>query len=429
VKLPASNSSQANQLEADACAAVRRGDHPAALTAFKRAVEADPKFMRARLELAAGYMASGMGDWALEVLRQAVASDPQSALARRGYVSALGSLHRTDDAIAACSEAVKITPDDPEANSALGSLLLLQKRYSEALPYLEVAARNDISPSGQARLGSAYLWAGQIEKGTVILQKIADANSNPMMLNDIAYDFAEANADLGKALEYAQHAVTEVEEESRDIDLSNLLTDDLACVQKLGYFWDTLGWVHFRLGHLDLAESYIRASWVLSQSALVGDHLGQIYEQQKKTEKAVHVYRLALAAPDANASTGSADDTRQRLEHLTGEKVAPKWPGAESSASELGELRSVKLKQLVPGSARAEFFLLFSPGPKVEDVKFISGSEELQSIDQVLSDANFQVAFPEGSSSRLLRRAIVTCSSDTGCEAVLLTPDSVTSVD
>jgi len=188
--------------------------------------------MRARLELAAGYMASGMGDWALEVLRQAVASDPQSALARRGYVSALGSLHRTDDAIAACREAVKITPDDPEANSALGSLLLLQKRYSEALPYLEVAARNDISPSGQARLGSAYLWAGQIEKGTVILQKIADANSNPMMLNDIAYDFAEANADLGKALEYAQHAVTEVEEESRDIDLSNLLTDDLACVQK-----------------------------------------------------------------------------------------------------------------------------------------------------------------------------------------------------
>jgi hypothetical protein len=67
------------------------------------------------------------------------------------------------------------------------------------------------------------------------------------------------------------------------------------------------------------------------------------------------MYRLALAAPDAKASTGSAG-TRLRLEHLTGEKVAPKGPGEEASASELGELRSAKLKQLVPGSARAEFF-------------------------------------------------------------------------
>jgi tetratricopeptide (TPR) repeat protein len=261
VKLPASDSSQANQLEADAYAAVRRGDHPAALTAFKRAVEADPKFMRARLELAAGYMASGMGDSALKVLHQAVASDPQNALARRAYISALVSSHHTDEVIDASREVVKMAPDDPEANSGLGTLLMMQKRYSEAVPYLEVAARSDNSPGGQARLGSAYLRAGQIEKRTTILQKIADANPKAMMLNDIAYDFAEANAHLDKALEYAQHAVAEVEGESRDIDLSNLLTDDLACVQELAYFWDTLGWVHFRLGHLDLAESYIRASW------------------------------------------------------------------------------------------------------------------------------------------------------------------------
>ena len=142
--------------------------HPAALSAFKRAVEADPKFMRARLELAAGYMASGQGDSALDALRKAIESDPKQALARRAYASVLSALRRTDEAIDAFREALKITPDDPNANAALGTLLLEQKRYSEAVPYLETAARNDNSPGAQARLGSAYLRSGQIEKGTTI---------------------------------------------------------------------------------------------------------------------------------------------------------------------------------------------------------------------------------------------------------------------
>jgi hypothetical protein len=88
----------------------------------------------------------------------------------------------------------------------------------------------------------------------------------------------------------------------------------------------------------------------------------------------------------------------------------------------------VKLKRIVPGSATAEFFLLFSPGPKVQAVEFISGSEKLKPGVQALAAANFHVAFPEGSSARLVRRAILMCSNVTGCEAVLFTPDSVNSV-
>ena len=61
----------------------------------------------------------------------------------------------------------------------------------------------------------------------------------------------------------------------------------------------------------------------------------------------------------------------------------------------MSQIRSVKLKQVVPEYAPAEFFLLFGPGPKVEDVKFISGSEKLKLASDVLSNAKFQVAFPE----------------------------------
>jgi hypothetical protein len=169
---------------------------------------------------------------------------------------------------------------------------------------------------------------------------------------------------------------------------------------------------------------------LLSQSATVADHLGQIYERQEKPEKAVHIYRLALATPEARIPGPASDETRHRLEHLAGTKLPTRTalPRGDTSGTELSQLRSVKLKRLVPGSATAEFFLLFSPGPKLEDVQFISGSEKLRSLGQVLSEAKFEVAFPVGSSARLVRRAIVMCSNIVGCEAVLLTPDTVNSV-
>lgn len=428
--LPDSASSDANRLEAEARNTMISGDRTAAVGAFKRAVEADPKFTRAWIELGTAYLASGQTDSAFDALRKAIDSDTKQVVARKIYAFVLTSLRRTDAAIDAWRETVKIAPDDSDANSGLGALLLQQKRFGEALPYLETAAKNDTSEAAQLRLGSAYLQAGQIEKGAAILQKIAEANQKPVMLNDIGYFLADANASLPKALEYAQHAVDAQERESHDVELPDLLPEDLACTEKIGSFWDTLGWVHFRLGHLDQAEDYIHAAWLLQQKSVEADHLAQIYEQQKKTEKAAHMYRLALATPGAYPGD-SRDETRHRLEHLTGAH-APAATGlqhGDSGGTELSQLRTVKLKRLVPGTATAEFFLLFIPGPKLDDVKFISGSEKLKSAADALLQAEFQVAFPEGSTARLVRRALVMCSNDSGCNAVLLTPDSVHSVN
>jgi tetratricopeptide (TPR) repeat protein len=430
MKLPESDSSDANQREAEAVNAGLQGHRSAATSAYKRAVEVDPKFTRAWLELALDYLASGQSDPALDALRKAVESDPKQVVARQAYAFELTNLQRWDAAIDAWRETLKIIPDDTEVNTALGMLLMRQKRYVEAPPYLETAAKNADSPSAQLRLGAAYLHAGQIEKGTATLEKIVDADSRPGVWNDVAYELAEANASLPRALEYAQHAVDAQEKESHDVELSNLLPKDLACTWKIEMFWDTLGWAHFRLGHLDQAESYLHAAWLLSEGAVEADHLGQVYEQQKKTEKAIHMYRLALATPEADAPGGSWDDTRHRLEHLTGARAptATDLVREDPNGSELNGLRTVKLKRLVPGSAQAEFFLLFGPGPKVEDLHFISGSDKIRSAGRGLADANFQVAFPEHSSARLVRRGVLMCSSDSGCQAVLFTPNSVKSV-
>ena len=429
--LPDSDSSTANQLEADARNTVRLGDRAAAVSAFKRVVEVDPKFTRAWLELVTVYMALGQSDAALDALRKAIESDPKQLVTRKAYAFVLTGLRRADAAIDAWREAVKIAPDDPEANTGLGMWLMQQKRYGEALPCLETAAKTDRSPAAQSRLGAAYLQAGQIEKGRVILEKVVEADPGPEMWNDVGYELADANVSLPKALEYTQHAVDAQEMESHDADLSNLLPEDLVCTREIGMFWDSLGWVHFRLGHFDQAESYLHAAWLLSQGAVEADHLGQVYEQQKKTEKAIHMYRLALATPEAHSPGGSWDETRRRLEHLTGAKAptAMDLLRGDSNGSELSGLRTVKVKRLVQGPAEAEFFLIFGPGPKVEGLQFISGNNKLRSAGQTaLSQANFQVAFPEHSSARLVRRGILMCSSESGCQAVLFTPDSVKSV-
>ena len=271
--------------------------------------------------------------------------------------------------------------------------------------------------------------AGQTEKGTATLEKVVEIDGKPDTLNNTGYVLADANVDLPKALEYAQRAVDGQEKESHDVELSNLLPDDLICTQKIAYDWDTLGWAHFRSGHLAQAEDYLRAAWLLSQYSVNADHLGQVYEQEKKTEKADHMYRLALAAPDGREDL---DATRHRLERL-GRKPAGDLFHPDPIRDELSQMRTVKLKHLAPEQASAEFFLLFRPGAKhpdaeLEDVQFISGSEAMKPLGDALYDADFQLTFPEGSSAHLVRRAIVMCSKLSGCQAVLYTPDSVHSV-
>ncbi|MFZ1011303.1 MAG: tetratricopeptide repeat protein, partial [Candidatus Sulfotelmatobacter sp.] len=117
--LPPSLSPDATQLEGDGRNALGLGDRSAAMIAFKRAVELDPKFTRAWLMLGIVYMTSQQSESALDVFRKAIDSDPKQVVARRTYAIALGHLRRADAAVDAWREVLKIAPDDPRANREL----------------------------------------------------------------------------------------------------------------------------------------------------------------------------------------------------------------------------------------------------------------------------------------------------------------------
>lgn len=102
--------------------------------------------------------------------------------------------------------------------------------------------------------------------------------------------------------------------------LSDLKKDDLAYTSALAAYWDTLGWVYFRMEDVDKAVKYLSSAWTLSQSPPMGYHLGQVYSKQHRKEAAVHIYRMALYRSSSRTHATQSEeetDARSRLEHLS----------------------------------------------------------------------------------------------------------------
>jgi hypothetical protein len=96
---------------------------------------------------------------------------------------------------------------------------------------------------------------------------------------------------------------------------------------------------------------------------------------------------------------------------------------------DLGETRTFTIERIIKETSNADFFLLIGPGSKVEDVKFISGSEELKKGESALRKMNLKVPFPDDGPSRLVRRGILSCYPVTGCSFVLYNVGDVHSVN
>ena len=62
------------------------------------------------------------------------------------------------------------------------------------------------------------------------------------------------------------------------------------------------------------------------------------------------------------------------------------------------------------GKGSAQFFLLLSPA-KVEQVKFIKGSDGLKALSDVLEKTAVGMKFPATAEVRVVRRGVVTCGT------------------
>jgi tetratricopeptide (TPR) repeat protein len=411
-------------------AASKNGNYPVVEQLLKRVIEKEPKHKAARRQLAWALTAQQKYDAAIDVLVEQTKTNPFDDYSYNLLGQVYWRQQKYSEAEAAFRKQLEISPLDKTGHSNLGRLLVEWRKYKDAVPELESAI--SVNPEDEGlylALGRAYLNLGDTQKGTENFDKAVKLAPGPAVWNDAAYFMAVSNVGLERAQQYAESAVTDVATELRNVELENLTLENLRDMDTLSAYWDTLGWVHFQKGNLDLAERYVRAAWFISQHSEVGYHLGQIEEKRGRKEAALQAYSMASVAfrlvPEATES----------LERLVAanERQAVK----QKAARDLNAMRTIKLgpagKDLKDVS-EAQFYVVLVPGAarngQVAEVKFISGDEKLRPLATALKSANFNFVFPDDAATKVIRRGTLSCKSvGSECTFILMTPDSIMSLD
>jgi Flp pilus assembly protein TadD/transglutaminase-like putative cysteine protease len=413
----------ADELLEAGIAALNAGNVREAIPLLQHAVEIDPKSKQGWNDLGLAYLRLGQFDDAAAAFQKQISANPYDEHVYNYLGLTLQQQQKFPEAADAFRKQIAVNPLDPVAHAALGALFLAQHKYSEAVPELDKATV--LAPDNaelEVSLGQALLNTGEKDKAREAFEKGVELSQSPVVWNNVAYALAEHNLELDKAAQYAESAIAATAANLRNIELSRLSLDDLNQVASIGVYWDTLGWINFRKGDLDQAEHYVRAAWLLNQHGEVGDHLAQIYEKRGDKQQAARMYAEAIAAPH------SVPETRARLIVLLGGNAGIEELVAKNKP-ELSKIRIFPVGDLLKENARADFFVLLSPGekdPKIEAVKFISGSQDLRPFGEKLRALDFGPMFPDAAPAKLVRRGTLACSATTGsCTFTLTLPEDV----
>jgi tetratricopeptide (TPR) repeat protein len=128
----------------------------------------------------------------------------------------------------------------------------------------------------QFELGSAYERAGDRKSAErMFVDILARHPEHAATLNYLGYMWAESGTNLDRAAEMLNRAVKQE--------------------PKNGAYVDSLGWVYYQQGKLDLAEKYLTdAAHLLPRDATVHEHLGDVFAKRGDVHKALNLYREAL---------------------------------------------------------------------------------------------------------------------------------------
>jgi tetratricopeptide (TPR) repeat protein len=325
---------------------------------------------------------------------------------------------------------LEVTPLDQTAHSNLGQMLVEARKYKEAVPALERAL--SLAPEEEIlhiSIGRAYLALGEGPKAIAAFEEALKLSRTPLVLNNVAYYMAVEGAQLEKAQQYAESAVTTIATSLRNLEAGNLTIEDLNNVSSLAAYWDTLGWVYFQKGDLESAEKYIKASWAIQQHSEVGHHIGAVAEKRGKKDEAIRLYAQGAVAdrvrPEARESLLKLikPDTIETL--------------LQTAKKELPAYQMLMLGQLMPDAkapVEAEFYLLFAPdanrNAQTVDVKFIKGDESLKPLASQLKSIKYSLVFPDATPTKIVRRGTLRCVAKPGpCTFTMISPDMILSVD
>lgn len=399
--------------------AIEAGDGRGAVRAFRRVVELAPRHQYAWNNLGRAYLMLGKLDSAEVAFRKQIEINPFDQWAHNNLGLVLRREGRKNEAAAAFRKQIEVNPVDQYAYENLGRLLVDMHQDSAAASALEQAV--SVTPNDTALyvlLGSTYLRLNRGSDALGAFQRAVALSPTPEMWNNVAYSLAEQRVELDTAEVYARRAIDATEAILRDFSLEDAGMREVLAVNSLGSYWDTMGWIYFGRGELAKAERYVRAAWLLNERSLIGEHLGQIQVRLGKSSDAIHTYALAMHGMMPSPTL------RGRLVKQLGGSEREADRRIELARQESTKLKTVRLANALGEDVSGQVQLLIAPGPsaaRVEDVRVVSGSGRLERLKPAIRAAKVDVVLPEPDSSiKLVRNAIVTCSSTGGCALVMM---------
>jgi len=420
--------------------ALRQRDFQRAQELFEQVIASDPNYKGAHFDLGVALASRNNMPDAIEQFRKEEKISPENTRVYQilaGYLSVTG---KRDEAIEEWRKLLKVDPQNRTAASELAGLLYRTEKYPEAVSVLEEAVKNaPDSTSLKMQLGSVYVKAGANDKAVAVFKQVMEEKGDdPETLNEAAYTLADAKIDLDLAQEWAEKAVETLDERAQAAASSN--EAGLALTYFLSMTWDTLGWVYFEQGDLKQAEEYLRPAWLLGEEAVVGEHLGEVYEKEGKKELAARTYEYALAvnggpagAPGVPMNDGTralfdrGEQIKARYTKLMGKAPTtqiqrlPNGQWTKTPAEQLRYSREVKLGNEGKLVGSAQFTVTFKPG-KVESAEFDSGDGDLEVLAPKLKAAHYPIEFPPDSDAILVMHVSVRCKVTEGCVGSLVNP-------
>lgn len=163
----------------------------AAVNEFKQAIRNDPKLAAAHFNLGVTLQAQGQLEPAIAAYREAINIDPNNAEANYNLGLALNKQGKTEPAIAAYKEAIRINPDYAKAYVKLGANLTDEGKIEQAIANLRKAiSLNPQDPEAYNIMGVALHKQNNLTKAISMWQEAIRLNSN----------YAEAHHNMGVAL-------------------------------------------------------------------------------------------------------------------------------------------------------------------------------------------------------------------------------------